>query len=154
MQGWNQTAWGVEGAQGSLLTPICEASGVLRAAVVVLPGRGPAQVSGKGSGARIRTSSHPARPLASPLTVSHPRPPAGPPFLPSGSPDIHSMAPLIRSILLVGPPGMGKKMLVKAVCTETGANLFDLSPDNLQDKYPGKAGVQMLVHLVFKVWRF
>ncbi|XP_036086113.1 IQ and AAA domain-containing protein 1-like [Rousettus aegyptiacus] len=70
-----------------------------------------------------------------------------------GSPDIHSMAPLIRSILLVGPPGMGKKMLVKAVCTETGANLFDLSPDNLQDKYPGKAGVQMLVHLVFKVAR-
>ncbi|ELK05168.1 IQ and AAA domain-containing protein 1-like protein [Pteropus alecto] len=71
-----------------------------------------------------------------------------------GSPDIHSMAPLIRSILLVGPPGMGKKMLVKAVCTETGANLFDLSPDNLQGKYPGKAGVQMLVHMVFKVWHF
>ncbi|XP_037371775.1 IQ and AAA domain-containing protein 1-like [Talpa occidentalis] len=70
-----------------------------------------------------------------------------------GSPDIHAMAPLIRSILLVGPSGMGKKMLVKAVCTETGANLFDLSPSNLQDKYPGKAGVQMLVHMVFKVAR-
>lgn len=62
------------------------------------------------------------------------------------------MAPLIRSILLVGPSGMGKKMLVKAVCTETGANLFDLSPENLQGKYPGKTGVQMLVHIVFKVW--
>ena len=62
------------------------------------------------------------------------------------------MAPLIRSILLVGPSGMGKKMLVKAVCTETGANLFDLSPENLQGKYPGKTGVQMLVHVVFKVW--
>uniref|UniRef100_A0A8D1KMR5 IQ and AAA domain-containing protein 1-like n=1 Tax=Sus scrofa TaxID=9823 RepID=A0A8D1KMR5_PIG len=71
-----------------------------------------------------------------------------------GSPDIHSMAPLIRSILLVGPPGMGKKMLVKAVCTETGANLFDLSPSNLQGKYPGKTGVQMLVHVVFKVARY
>ncbi|KAF0886848.1 IQCAL protein, partial [Crocuta crocuta] len=70
-----------------------------------------------------------------------------------GSPDIHSMAPLIRSILLVGPSGVGKKMLVKAVCTETGANLFDLSPDNLQDKYPGTRGVQMLVHMVFKVAR-
>ncbi|XP_012589319.1 PREDICTED: IQ and AAA domain-containing protein 1-like [Condylura cristata] len=70
-----------------------------------------------------------------------------------GSPDIHAMAPLIRSILLVGPSGMGKKMLVKAVCTETGANLFDLSPSNLQDKFPGKAGVQMLVHMVFKVAR-
>ncbi|KAF4020481.1 hypothetical protein G4228_011688 [Cervus hanglu yarkandensis] len=71
-----------------------------------------------------------------------------------GSPDIHSMAPLIRSILLVGPSGMGKKMLVKAVCTETGANLFDLSPENLQGKYPGKTGVQMLVHIVFKVARY
>ncbi|XP_037691727.1 IQ and AAA domain-containing protein 1-like [Choloepus didactylus] len=70
-----------------------------------------------------------------------------------GSPAIHSMAPLIRSILLVGPSGMGKKMLVKAVCTETGANLFDLSPSNLQGKYPGKTGVQMMVHIVFKVAR-
>lgn len=45
-------------------------------------------------------------------------------------------------------------MLVKAVCTETGANLFDLSPDNLQGKYPGKTGVQMLVHIVFKAARY
>jgi hypothetical protein len=43
-------------------------------------------------------------------------------------------------------------MLVQAVCTETGANLFDLSPDNLMGKYPGKNGVQMMVHMVFKVW--
>ncbi|XP_006895253.1 PREDICTED: uncharacterized protein LOC102876108 [Elephantulus edwardii] len=70
-----------------------------------------------------------------------------------GSPDIHAMAPLIRSILLVGPTGMGKKMLVNAVCTETGANLFDLSLSNLQGKYPGKDGVQMVVHMVFKMAR-
>lgn len=83
----------------------------------------------------------PCRPLAAPTPSSL-----------SGSPDIHAMAPLIRSILLVGPSGMGKKMLVKAVCTETGANFFDLSPENLQGKYPGKTGGQMLVHVVFKVW--
>nr|AAI38000.1 4931409K22Rik protein [Mus musculus]AAI45793.1 4931409K22Rik protein [Mus musculus] len=70
-----------------------------------------------------------------------------------GSHDIHTMAPLVRSILLVGPSGMGKKMLVQAVCTETGANLFDLSPDNLMGKYPGKNGAQLLVHIVFKVAR-
>lgn len=46
---------------------------------------------------------------------------------------------------------MGKKMLVQAVCTETGANLFDLSPDNVMGKYPGKNGAQLLVHIVFKV---
>lgn len=62
------------------------------------------------------------------------------------------MAPLIRSLLLVGPSGMGKKMLVKAVCTETGANLFDLSPNSLQGKSTTKNGIQMIVHMVFKVW--
>ncbi|XP_057647197.1 IQ and AAA domain-containing protein 1-like [Chionomys nivalis] len=70
-----------------------------------------------------------------------------------GSHDIHSMAPHVRSVLLVGPSGMGKKMLVHAVCSETGANLFDLSPGNVMGKYPGKNGAQLLVHIVFKVAR-
>uniref|UniRef100_A0A8D2IW34 IQ motif containing with AAA domain 1 like n=1 Tax=Varanus komodoensis TaxID=61221 RepID=A0A8D2IW34_VARKO len=61
--------------------------------------------------------------------------------------------PPVKSLLLAGPAGTGKKMLVHAVCTETGANLFDLSPDNLAGKYPGKSGLQMMVHLVFKVAR-
>ncbi|TKC45376.1 hypothetical protein EI555_005638, partial [Monodon monoceros] len=91
-------------------------------------------------------------PLASPDTMSPPLTPCRPLFPLSGSPDIHSMAPLILSILLVGPSGMGKKTLVKAVCTETGANLFDLSPGNLQGKRPGKTGVQTWVHIVVKVW--
>lgn len=64
---------------------------------------------------------------------------------------MHELAPQVRSILLAGPAGTGKKMLVHAVCTETGANLFDLSPNNLAGKYPGKSGLQMLLHLVFKV---
>uniref|UniRef100_A0A8D2IYU3 IQ motif containing with AAA domain 1 like n=1 Tax=Varanus komodoensis TaxID=61221 RepID=A0A8D2IYU3_VARKO len=66
---------------------------------------------------------------------------------------LYAVLPLGRSLLLAGPAGTGKKMLVHAVCTETGANLFDLSPDNLAGKYPGKSGLQMMVHLVFKVAR-
>ena len=42
-------------------------------------------------------------------------------------------------------------MLVHAICTETGANMFDLSPANIAIKYPGKAGLNMLLHMVFKV---
>lgn len=53
--------------------------------------------------------------------------------------------------MLAGPRGTGKKMLVHAICTELGANLFDLSPANLAGKYPGKDGLKMLMHLLFKV---
>ncbi|KAJ7322745.1 hypothetical protein JRQ81_019032 [Phrynocephalus forsythii] len=70
-----------------------------------------------------------------------------------GCQTVHESAPLVKSLLLAGPAGTGKKMLVQAVCTETGANLFDLSPENLVGKYPGKSGLQMLVHLVLKVAR-
>uniref|UniRef100_A0A8C4QAL5 AAA+ ATPase domain-containing protein n=1 Tax=Eptatretus burgeri TaxID=7764 RepID=A0A8C4QAL5_EPTBU len=74
-------------------------------------------------------------------------------ILPLGSPTVHEKAPLVRSLLLVGPHGVGKKSLVHAICTETGANLFNLSAVNIKGKYPGKAGLQMLMHLVFKVAR-
>ncbi|MGH0133774.1 UNVERIFIED_CONTAM: hypothetical protein FKN15_063432 [Acipenser sinensis] len=70
-----------------------------------------------------------------------------------GSSFVHEKAPLVKSILLAGPAGVGKKMLVNAICTETGANLFDLSPMNIAGKYPGKNGLQMMLHLVFKVAR-
>ncbi|KAK7136044.1 hypothetical protein R3I94_014642 [Phoxinus phoxinus] len=73
--------------------------------------------------------------------------------LPLGSQAVHEKAPLVKSILLVGPSGVGKKMLVHAICQETGANLFDLSPLNVAGKYPGKSGLQMMLHLVFKVAR-
>lgn len=64
---------------------------------------------------------------------------------------MHEKAPLVKSLLLAGPPGVGKKMLVHAICTETGANLFNLSAANIAGKYPGKSGMQMMLHLVFKV---
>ncbi|XP_067250755.1 dynein regulatory complex protein 11 [Chanodichthys erythropterus] len=73
--------------------------------------------------------------------------------LPLGSQAVHEKAPLVKTILLVGPSGVGKKMLVHAICQETGANLFDFSPLNVAGKYPGKSGLQMMLHLVFKVAR-
>uniref|UniRef100_A0A8C2N696 IQ motif containing with AAA domain 1 n=1 Tax=Cricetulus griseus TaxID=10029 RepID=A0A8C2N696_CRIGR len=74
-------------------------------------------------------------------------------ILPLGSAEVHEKAPLVKSLLLAGPPGVGKKMLVHAICTETGANLFNLSSSNIAGKYPGKNGLQMMLHLVFKVAR-
>ena len=68
-----------------------------------------------------------------------------------GSPAVHVKSPLIRSVLLAGPRGTGKKMLVHAICAETGANLFDLTASNIAGKYPGKDGLRLLMHLVFKV---
>uniref|UniRef100_A0A2K6F025 IQ motif containing with AAA domain 1 n=1 Tax=Propithecus coquereli TaxID=379532 RepID=A0A2K6F025_PROCO len=74
-------------------------------------------------------------------------------ILPLGSAAVHAKAPLVKSLLLVGPSGVGKKMLVHAICTETGANLFNLSSRNIAGKYPGKSGLQMMLHVVFKVAR-
>ncbi|XP_029004658.1 dynein regulatory complex protein 11 isoform X2 [Betta splendens] len=71
--------------------------------------------------------------------------------LPLGSQVVHEKAPLIKAILLAGPAGVGKKMLVHAICHETGANLFDLSSLNTAGKYPGKSGLAMMLHMVFKV---
>lgn len=69
----------------------------------------------------------------------------------AGSQVVHEKAPLIKAILLAGPAGVGKKMLVHAICQETGAALFDLSPMNTAGKYPGKTGLAMMLHMVFKV---
>ncbi|XP_027523881.1 dynein regulatory complex protein 11 isoform X2 [Corapipo altera] len=72
-------------------------------------------------------------------------------ILPLGSQMVHENAPLVKSVLLAGPTGVGKKMLVHAICTETGANLFNLTPSNIAGKYPGKEGLLMMLHMVLKV---
>lgn len=71
-----------------------------------------------------------------------------------GSQIVHEKAPVAKALLLAGPAGVGKKMLVHAICTETGANLFDLSASNIAGKYPGKSGLQMMLHMVLKVLWF
>ncbi|KAL9847961.1 dynein regulatory complex protein 11 [Geothlypis trichas] len=71
-------------------------------------------------------------------------------ILPLGSQTVHENAPLVKSLLLAGPAGVGKKMLVHAICTEAGANLFSLTPSNTV-KYQGKEGLIMMLHMILKV---
>lgn len=44
----------------------------------------------------------------------------------------------VRSAILCGPPQCGKKILANAVFTATRCVLFDLSPEVIAGKYPGK----------------
>ncbi|XP_050587421.1 dynein regulatory complex protein 11 [Bombus affinis] len=74
-------------------------------------------------------------------------------ILPLGNNTLRELTPLIRSVLIAGPHGSGKKMLVNAICTELGATLFDITPANIAGKYPGKSGLIMLMHLILKVSR-
>ncbi|XP_030757322.1 IQ and AAA domain-containing protein 1-like [Sitophilus oryzae] len=73
--------------------------------------------------------------------------------IPLLSDHLHQTTPHIKSLILAGPKGSGKDMLVHAVCNEAGAVLFDLTPSNIVGKYPGKSGLIMLIHLVVKVSR-
>lgn len=72
-------------------------------------------------------------------------------ILPLGSEQVRNSAPLTKSILIAGPEGCGKRMLIDAICNELGANLFDLTCDNIAGKYPGKSGLNLLLHMVFKL---
>ncbi|XP_043471559.1 dynein regulatory complex protein 11 [Leptopilina heterotoma] len=72
-------------------------------------------------------------------------------ILPLGNEIVREHTPLVRSVLIAGPHGSGKKMIVNAICTELGATLFDITPANIAGKYPGKTGLIMLLHLLSKV---
>ncbi|KAJ3302620.1 Dynein regulatory complex protein 11 [Kappamyces sp. JEL0829] len=61
--------------------------------------------------------------------------------------------PKIASVLLTGPSGTGKTMLVQALATEMGAQIFNLSPRNTAGQFVGKANVVKMIHMVFKVAR-
>jgi SpoVK/Ycf46/Vps4 family AAA+-type ATPase len=61
--------------------------------------------------------------------------------------------PKISSILLYGPAGSGKNLLVKSIATELGAQIFNLSPRNTAGQFIGKANVTKMLHMVFKVAR-
>ena len=47
-------------------------------------------------------------------------------------------------MLLIGAPGSGKTMVTQAIAHSVGAALFDLSPQNTDGKWPGKAAATMV----------
>ncbi|KAJ2954198.1 hypothetical protein O0L34_g2435 [Tuta absoluta] len=60
---------------------------------------------------------------------------------------------MIRSQLLVGPKGSGKRTLAYAIATETNSILINLSPYHIYNRMPGNKGLRQMVNLVNKVSR-
>ncbi|RUS75539.1 hypothetical protein EGW08_016707, partial [Elysia chlorotica] len=71
--------------------------------------------------------------------------------MPLCSPFLHSSLELRNSVLLAGPKGVGKTLMVHGLCRETGANLYDLSPAKMVGRYPGKKQEDYLLSLLMKV---
>ncbi|CAK1554653.1 unnamed protein product [Leptosia nina] len=57
----------------------------------------------------------------------------------------------VRSQLLIGPKGSGKRTLVYAIATETNAVLIDLSPMNVYNKFPGPKNLKTMFQLVNRI---
>lgn len=59
----------------------------------------------------------------------------------------------VRSQMLVGPKGAGKRTLIYAVATETNSILIDLSPTNVYNKFPGPKNLKTMFLFVNKISR-
>lgn len=70
-------------------------------------------------------------------------------ILPLGSQVINDMAPHKRTMLFYGFPATGKTMMAYAICNESGANFFNLSPQNFR----AMKGIAKVIQTVFYLAR-
>jgi energy-coupling factor transporter ATP-binding protein EcfA2 len=52
-----------------------------------------------------------------------------------GSQNVHLNLPSHKTVLLAGPRGSGKELLIHIACNELGGLLLDLSPANLAKSF-------------------
>lgn len=67
--------------------------------------------------------------------------------LPLGSQVIHDLAPHSKSLFFYGFPGTGKTMMAYALCNESGANFFNLSPSNFSTMKGSAKMIQLIFYL-------
>ncbi|CAM9608749.1 unnamed protein product, partial [Sphacelaria rigidula] len=59
----------------------------------------------------------------------------------------------LKAVMLYGPGGAGKTMLVEIIASELGALVINLSPSRLKGLFPGKTGPVKALHMAFQVAR-
>ena len=69
--------------------------------------------------------------------------------LPNGSPFVKSQTPLVRSILLCGPSGVGKTLMVESVARHLNAIILDLSVDNTMVSYVALCSRPFKIYILY-----
>ena len=50
-----------------------------------------------------------------------------------------------------GPHGSGKTLMVRALANECDAMVVDISPQNIENKFPDKAATEKMLYMAFTV---
>lgn len=69
--------------------------------------------------------------------------------MPLGSDYIRTNAEKCNYFNFFGPHGAGKTLAVRAIANECDAMLIDLSPSNVEEKYPDKNSTAKMLYMAF-----